>query len=218
MMSNDYNFTIYQQTSGMVLGFHGCDRAVAMDILNSRNKHLNPSKEPYDWLGSGIYFWLNDPLRAYEWACQMKIRHPDKVKDPFVIGAIIDLGMCLNFCERQSILLLQKAYNDLKDAWEQMGMSLKKNVIPDEGGFALKRYLDCIVINRIHDIVKSDNINFDTVYGYFQEGADAYEGAGIKEKSHIQVCVRNNKCIKGYFLPREDRSPLKFKSVTIVQK
>ena len=37
---------------------------------------------------------------------------------------------------------------------------------------------------------------------YFQEGKDAFEGSGIKEKSHIQICVRNTDCIKGYFLPR----------------
>jgi len=28
-------------------------------------------------------------------------------------------------------------------------------------------------------------------------------GAGFKEKNHIQICVRNRNCIKGYFLPRE---------------
>ena len=52
-------------------------------------------------------------------------------------------------------------------------------------------------------MMKDKNIKFDTVYGYFQEGKDAFPDSGIKEKSHIQVCVRNPNCIKGYFLPRE---------------
>ena len=52
-------------------------------------------------------------------------------------------------------------------------------------------------------MMKEKGQMFDTVYGYFQEGQDAFEGAGIKEKSHIQICVHNPNCIKGYFLPRK---------------
>ena len=56
---------------------------------------------------------------------------------------------------------------------------------------------------RTGDMVEEKGISFDTVCGYFQEGNDAYLGSGIREKSHIQVCVRNTDCIKGYFLPRK---------------
>jgi hypothetical protein len=43
---------------------------------------------------------------------------------------------------------------------------------------------------------------FDTVRGIFTEGGPAFEGAGIQAKSHIQVCIRNLNCIKGFFIPR----------------
>ena len=33
----------------------------------------------------------------------------------------------------------------------------------------------------------------------FTEGKDLYAGAGFKEKNHVQICVRNPNCIKGYF-------------------
>ena len=71
MEKNEFSTQIYQRSPQMVLGFHGCDRAVAAKILQSRSEHLKASKNSYDWLGTGIYFWLNDPQRAYEWACQM---------------------------------------------------------------------------------------------------------------------------------------------------
>ncbi|MGN0547559.1 MAG: hypothetical protein ACI4I3_09515 [Acutalibacteraceae bacterium] len=205
MTKTNFDTNIYQRSPHTVLGFHGCDRSVAEEVLNSQNKHLKASKNTYDWLGHGIYFWLNDPKRAYEWACQTQKRKPTQIKEPYVIGAVIDLGMCLNFCERQSVLLLQKAYEDLKAAFDKMGISLNeefKNKDPDIGGFNLIRPLDCAVINRVHELVGEKDIFYDTVYGYFQEGTDAYDGAGIKEKSHIQICVRNTDCIKGYFLPR----------------
>lgn len=205
MTASDFDTKIYQRSPQTVLGFHGCDRSVAEEILNSRDKHLKVSKNTYDWLGTGVYFWLNDPQRAYEWACQTQKRNPSKITEPYVIGAVIDLGMCLNFCERQAVALLQKSHNDLKAAFDTLGFDIHeeyKNKIPDEGGFNLIRPLDCAIINHAHDLVEKEGLYYDTVYGYFQEGNDAYEGSGIKEKSHIQICVRNLECIKGYFLPR----------------
>lgn len=47
---------------------------------------------------------------------------------------------------------------------------------------------------------------FDTVRGVFTEGGPAFEGAGIQLKSHIQVCIRNLNCIKGFFIPRQEVS------------
>ena len=207
MKENKYDSSIYQQVSQTVIGFHGCDKSVAKEILNSPNKHLTASTNSYDWLGDGIYFWLNDPQRAYEWACQTHDRAPDKVKEPYVLGAVINLGLCLNFCERNSILLVQKSYKVLEESFQKLGLSISselKNKAPDDGGFNLIRPLDCAVIRNLHLMMRSENISFDTVYGYFQEGTDAFLGSGIKSKSHIQVCVRNPNCIKGYFLPREN--------------
>ena len=201
---------LYQRLPQIVLGFHGCDRDVANKVLNSTTEHLFASTNDYDWLGGGIYFWLNDPLRAYEWACAMQKRKPDKIKEPYVIGAVIDLGTCLDLCERQSICSIQSAYHSLKMHFQLLGLDLKqvkKNKAPDEGGFTLIRHLDCAVIEHLHQQSQSAGVSYDTVRGYFQEGKDAFEGAGIKEKSHIQICVRNTACIKGYFLPRETFVP-----------
>ena len=39
--------------------------------------------------------------------------------------------------------------------------------------------------------------------GVFWEGDKLYLEAGFTEKNHIQICIRNPNCIKGFFLPRE---------------
>ena len=31
-----------------------------------------------------------------------------------------------------------------------------------------------------------------------------YDGAGFLDKTHIQICIRNPNCIKGYFIPRKE--------------
>jgi len=45
---------------------------------------------------------------------------------------------------------------------------------------------------------------FDTIRGIFTEGGPVFEGAGIQLKNHIQVCIRNLNCIKGFFIPRKE--------------
>jgi len=45
---------------------------------------------------------------------------------------------------------------------------------------------------------------FDSTRGVFTEGGPAFDGAGIYAKSHIQICIRNLNCIKGFFLPRKE--------------
>ena len=203
MEPDSFNTSIYQKQPQIVLGFHGCDQSVADKVLCSGSEHLLPSKNDYDWLGDGIYFWLNDPLRAFEWAEDAK--HRGRIQTPAVIGAVIDLGRCLNLCEQKSVQLLKTSYEELNTMFKNLGMDINqeyRNQRPDPGGVMLLRKLDCLVIKHAHDIMSRYNSTYDTVYGYFQEGTDAYPGSGIKEKSHIQICVRNTDCIKGYFLPR----------------
>lgn len=56
----------------IVYGYHGCDQMTWQNIKNNVQA-FNPSKNDYDWLGEGIYFWENDPLRAKDW--KKKILH-----------------------------------------------------------------------------------------------------------------------------------------------
>ena len=66
----------------------------------------------------------------------------------------------------------------------------------------LKR-LDCAVIESLHVFYEEKGIQpFDSVRGVFWEGDDLYPGSGMKEKNHIQICIRNFDCIKGFFIPR----------------
>ncbi len=65
------------------------------------------------------------------------------------------------------------------------------------------RNLDCAVIETLHEFMKDKKKpGFDSVRGVFFEGEELYPDAGFKEKDHIQICIRNPNCIKGYFLPR----------------
>ena len=80
-----------------VLGYHGCDREIGERLL--QNEQFRPSENTYDWLGSGIYFWEANPDRALDWARERTERRKlleDIQAEPFVVGAVLNLGFCLD--------------------------------------------------------------------------------------------------------------------------
>jgi len=65
------------------------------------------------------------------------------------------------------------------------------------------RALDCAVIKYLDQSRKQESEpEYDTVRCAFPEGGSAYPDSYITSRLHIQVCVRNPACIKGFFLPR----------------
>ena len=49
---------MYSNLPNLVIGFHGCDKNTYHNVLYKHHR-LMQSKNPYDWLGNGIYFWEN---------------------------------------------------------------------------------------------------------------------------------------------------------------
>ncbi len=189
---------LYEYQPSFILGFHGCDEAVGEGILAGKMKHLKPSEKVYDWLGSGIYFWEGSLARAWEWA---HAKHAEgKIAKPFVVGAIIDLGHCLDLFDRGAVDHVKQAHVALKQSMKASGRPMPKNVgpTPDKGG----RLLDCAVMNLLHTLrADKKQPRFDSVRGPFLEGKRIYAGAGFRSHNHIQICVRETACIKGYFRP-----------------
>ena len=199
---------MYTTLPAFVLGFHGCDKAVADAVICGRDE-LRASENDYDWLGHGIYFWENDPTRALEYALLVKehpIRSRVTIEEPAVLGAVIDPGHCLNLMESAALSLLHNAYDALCEFVCASGNPMPVNSAPSGiGPDLLLRRLDCAVIELLHE-VNAGQRDFDTVRGLFFEGEDLYPNAGFKVKNHIQICIRNPNCIKGYFLPRVPNS------------
>ncbi|MBV8255912.1 MAG: hypothetical protein JO154_25175 [Chitinophaga sp.] len=196
---------LYGSDPGLLLGFHGCDKSVAEGVIAGRIM-LHPSVNKYDWLGPGIYFWQNNYERAMEFAWEQARR--GKVSEPAVIGAVISLDNCLDLLDKQCIDVLKDfALNSIYEVKTIFDFVLKKqHPIPETGkNNTLLRVLDNYYIESLHDEREMKRKPpFDTVRCAFIEGAPIYPGAGFYEKSHIQICIRNPNCIKGFFNPREE--------------
>ena len=186
----------------IIFGYHGCDSRVADAVLTGKSK-LIASENAYDWLGSGIYFWEHGPTRAMEWAEQQSKRKGTKIKRPSVVGAVIQLGNCFDLLDIRFTTQLAQYATMLEDTLSIAGKSLPENQRIAIGDFDwLKRHRDCFVLNyTIPFFERKDAIRIQTVRGVFQEGSPAFNGAGIKLKSHIQIAVRDPRAIIGYFRP-----------------
>lgn len=199
---------MYSSRKGLILGFHGCDLELRDEIISTQETILKKSDNDYDWLGGGIYFWQNDPNRALKFAEFLSENPPhnkkQKIKNPSVLGAVIDLGLCLDLIDSENLELLNIGYESLKMSEQKHGISIPENLPLKENGDLLIRYLDCAVIESIHQFNKDENLReFDSVRGVFFEGEELYPNAGFKKDNHIQIAIKNPNCIKGFFAPRK---------------
>jgi hypothetical protein len=162
-----------------------------------------------------MYFWENNYDRAMEWAAEKKKR--GEIETPAVVGAVLQLGYCCDLLDSRYVRVLKEYYGLMVDSYDAIGKDLpkNKNLSHDVHKDKILRVLDCTAIEYMHagiyrqykDDIKSKGFSdlkiFESTRCVFTEGGPVYEGAGIFEKSHIQICIRNPDCIKGFFNPRK---------------
>jgi hypothetical protein len=120
---------MYSIRSGLILGFHGCDQKNLHKVILGIES-LKPSQNKYDWLGNGIYFWDNSISRAFEYASFLK-NNPNRSKNPVSIpdamGAIINLGLCLDLLDYENLKYLLESYEILETTYTLSGVPMPRN-------------------------------------------------------------------------------------------
>jgi hypothetical protein len=177
----------------VILGYHGAKPGEAAEFSKKlllgevKIDEWRPSENEFDWLGHGIYFWEHSPERAQRWAGEGGV----------VIGAVIQLGRCLDLTDLACTRALKKSFESLEKSFAEKNMDLPKNT-----GKELKnRKLDCLVINTLVTLQGETEPRVQTVRGAFEEGDEAFPGSMLKMETHIQVAVRDVGCILGVFRP-----------------
>jgi hypothetical protein len=179
-----------------VIAYHGCDVEVADQLVAGGT--FKPSQNDYDWLGRGIYFWEYGFDRAFRFARRQQER--GKVTKPAVVGALVQLGRCFDLMDTQFTAELSIAYELCEQLYREEGKPLPANdgKTPDK---KLRR-LDCLVLNLYLEYLDDQTREpFQTVRGAFEEGDPAFPGSMIKRETHIQIAVRDPRCILGVFRP-----------------
>lgn len=194
---------MYQRLPSWVLGFHGTDEETVKSVLNDPGAGLVAKENDYDWLGKGCYFWENDPKRALKFSRERMKWLGIADKNPAVIGAVIDLGHCLNLFDQSGLDEVHSSYKIVEEDIRILGQQMPRNENVGRSKDRIMRRLDCLVINSLHRTRADNDLpKYDTVRSPFPEGRLAYKGAGFRAKNHIQIAVCTPANILGYFLPR----------------
>jgi hypothetical protein len=154
----------------IVVAYHGCDAALASAVLAGKRR-LAPSANPYDWLGRGIYFWEHGPQRAYEWAIEQAKFSGTKIAEPGVLGAKINLGVCLDLLDTANTNLLGRRFFQFRRFMRENRVPMPQNreARGSRPGDKVLRFRDCAVIDFAARVVaETEGIYYQTVRGVWR--------------------------------------------------
>ena len=188
----------------VIIAYHGCSREVAESLVAGQD--FIQSSRSYDWLGGGVYFWEDDPLRAYDWALN---RRP---ASPSVVGVAVELGECLDLTKQSGARAVQRIYNVYRNEQQLLGIALPVNRDAPSGvrGDLALRHLDRAVIDYVNLVREQLGASpYQTIRALFPEGQPLYPNSGFRELTHVQICVRDPRVILGVFrIPEHQRLAL----------
>lgn len=191
---------------GLVVAYHGCDVTVRDDLVTGKLAHLIHSNNPYDWLGPGSYFFENDLERAYLFAkasadAPQQLYTAKPIATPAVVGAVLNVSNWLDMTHQQGIQLFKEADEALVSGLERSNAEVPMNAPAYEGDVdILHRSRDRAVFIFIHHAQPEA---FDAVRGAFAQGDYVSDNSGFRLRTHVQIALRNDQCVLGWFLPAQ---------------
>jgi hypothetical protein len=207
--------------SNLVLAYHGCDITLRDELLAGL-AHLRTSKNTYDWLGTGVYFYEADPDRALEHATTVR-NHPERllassaIATPAVIGVAIDVSRWLDMSTHTALQEFKIAAETCRQGYLAKHESIPKNGPAFEGdkdnlhrpfdnvtfmtlhGLRAQAYEEAIGQRRFDDAAELRP--YQAVRSAFSQGEIIADTSEFKEKNHTQIALIDKSCIKGYFIP-----------------
>ena len=173
-----------------VYGYHGTTIQAASSILQEGFRF---SRNEYDWLGDGIYFFQDAPTRAWEWATT---QHGVEAA---VLGAVIRLEDCMDLLDIQWAPVLAEAYDAFLAQLKRVQLPLLRQT---SGAHRLDR----AVINYAIGILAEQGIMIRTVRGAFSEGSPVFPQSAFFDRAHVQIAVRDIALIEAtWLMDREER-------------
>jgi hypothetical protein len=197
----------------MFIGYHGTTLAAAVRILMrvDTNEYWLRSRNEYDWLGDGIYFFQDAPLRALLYA--EKKASSQAGEEPAIIAARFKLETCLDLLDVGATNYLRKIHEASSEADQpplpsQRRISIlhkpRENIVVGRGRstritLARRHLLDRVIVNRtVMAVQQKFRRKVDAVRCAFVDGRPPYPTSWLYDLAHVQVCVRSvRKCLIG---------------------
>ena len=124
------------------------------------------------------------PDRALNFAIEQSKRKKSKIKDPAVIGAVIDLGYCLDLMDMANIVLVKETYHTIRAAADLADAKLPQNTSPATHAHKndlLFRNPDCLVINSLH-VTQDEERPSIRLKAYLPKGENYMKTQGLEKR------------------------------------
>ncbi|WP_025139596.1 hypothetical protein [Achromobacter sp. DH1f] len=192
----------------LVVAYHGCDAVVRDDLVSRRISHLSHSRNEYDWLGPGAYFFEGDSARALKFA-RASHEHPERLytKEPILLPASVGVVLCvqhwLDMTTQEGLQEFALAHAAFIRLFDHKGVQHPENVrANDDDADILLRKLDNAVFTHLHEVRDEvPMLPYQAVRAAFPQGQPIAANSGFRFDTHIQIAVRDDTCILGWFYP-----------------
>jgi hypothetical protein len=196
----------------LLVAYHGCDISVRDALVTGELRHLDFSRNRYDWLGPGVYFFESDMHRAKRFA-EASRDNPEKmytarpIVEAAVVGAVLSVHHCLDMTTQEGLLEFSQAYPLMIRSMTAGNVELPVNqpTGPDDTDVLL-RQLDNAVFKFIHDVrLDHGAADYQAVRGAFRQGEELAPNSGFHAQTHVQLALRDPACVLGWFLVPGDQ-------------
>ena len=161
-----------------IFGYHGTSEEKANSILIDG---FLASDNDYDWLGKGVYFFQDAPVRAMQWAIQ---QHSP---NPAVICSVIRLDNCIDLLDVKWFPPLKNLYSSFREQYRIANLPL-----PQQNSIRSKAHrLDCEFFNYTTQMLRDRGQDIEAIRAVFVEGEPIFPNSAIFDLAHIQIAVRN---------------------------
>lgn len=177
-----------------VRGFHGTTSSKQASILT---EGFELSRNPYDWLGDGIYFFQDAPRRAWQWATE---HHGPEAA---VLGASIRVEDFMDLLDVGWAREITAFYDAFVAHLKAAGRPL-----PVQQGGAHR--LDRQVLNYAVGVLEQRGLIVRAVRAPFVEGSRIFPNSGLFDQAHVQIAVRDPSIIEDVWVEPESSTSGRF--------
>jgi hypothetical protein len=178
----------------LVHGYHGTSVENAESIFSNG---FRVSRNDYDWLGRGIYFWQDAPERALSWA-EHQHQHPAVICAEIIINTDSTIDLFDSHPDNVYIIALKRSYETFRDRLSTTDFAKQRGALHG---------VDRLIVDYVADklIPHLQGKHVQVVRSIFTEGEPIFplfgknEKSAFHDKSHVQIAVRDSRVIQKYY-------------------
>lgn len=161
-------------------GYHATSRPAANEIIRSG---FVASRNDYDWIGCGVYFFQDAPMYARDWCTNYRRTERVGLEDCVVLRCEVRYRDWIDLCDSAWMSQL-RGMADLVPAGITQDPFLS-------GASATRHWFDYQLIELTVDALEQKGVSVRAVRSPFLEGMPVAANSHFHDCQHVQIAVRD---------------------------